>query len=69
MSFTVYQLLLKTSAILAATCTNCTAVVSAEHFAELVSFQWHQPGFPPTQNVNSAVSRELSARQFSGSIA
>ncbi|MBA3873587.1 MAG: hypothetical protein H0X30_31020 [Anaerolineae bacterium] len=48
------QLPLKTKAMTTATCTNCTAVALSEPSAEVVSFRWHQPSLPPTQNVNSA---------------
>ena len=59
----------QTIAIKAAVHLYCTAVASAEPSAESVSFQWHQPSFPPTQNVDSAVSPVPAAGQFSGSIA
>jgi hypothetical protein len=47
---------LKMKAKTAAADTNDTAVALAERFAAFVSFQRQSPGFPPTQNVNSAVS-------------
>jgi len=34
-----------------------------------VSFQWHQPDFPPTQNAISVDTREPTARQFGGKYA
>ena len=37
--------------------------------AESVSFQWHEASFPPDKNVKSADTSEISAVQFSGSIA
>ena len=60
---------LKCIAMTAAAHPYCTAVALTERFAESVSFQWHQPGFPPTQNVNLADTADPSAVQFSGSIA
>ena len=59
----------KTKANKAAAEIYCTAVVLAELPAAFVSFQWHQPTFPPTQNVDSAVSPVPAARQFSGNYA
>jgi hypothetical protein len=50
----------------AATDPYCTAVALTERSAVFVSFQRHQPGFPPTQNVNSAPRSRTSAVQFSG---
>ncbi len=47
-------------------CTNCPAVACSRPPAALVSFQRHQPCFPPTQNVNSAPLAELPARHFGG---
>jgi len=44
-------------------------VALRERFAAFVSFQWHQPSFPPTQNDGSAVYPVLPAVQFSGNIA
>ena len=52
-----------------ATDINCTAAALTEHLAAFVSFQWKQASFPPTLNVNSAVSPALPAVQFGGSIA
>jgi hypothetical protein len=69
MSSTAHRLPLKTKANTAATCTNCTAVASAEPPAAFVSFQRQPPSIPPTQNVDLAVSPLLPAVQFSGSIA
>ena len=66
MSATNHQSPLKMRANSAAADTNCTAVALTELPAAFVSFQWHQPSLPPTQNVNSAASRELAAMQFSG---
>ena len=57
------------TAFMAATCTNCTAVALTEHFAALVSSQWQQASFPPTQNVNSAPRSLTSACHFSGKYA
>ncbi len=61
--------LLKTKANKAAADTSESAVALREHSAAFVSFQRHQPVFPPTQNVDSAVSPVSAAVQFSGSIA
>jgi len=41
-------------------------VALAESSAALVSFQRHQPGFPPHKMADSAVSPVLPARHFSG---
>ncbi len=45
------------------------AVAFREQSAAFVPFQRLAPGFPPTQNINSAVSPLPAAGQFSGSIA
>jgi hypothetical protein len=44
-------------------------VALTEPPAEWVSFQWHQPSFPPTRNVNSVALAEPTAGQFSGKYA
>jgi len=49
--------------------TIFTAVASAGPFAAFLSFQRRAPYLPPTQNVNSAPSPLLPARQFSGKYA
>jgi hypothetical protein len=46
-----------------------SAVASAGTSADNLSIQRHQPGDPPTQNVNSADTARLPARHFSGSFA
>src|SRR5215475_8929063 len=46
--------------------TNDTAADTREQSAALVSFQRQPPNIPPTQNVNSAVSRRLPACHFGG---
>ena len=58
MSLIAHYLPLKMRANTAATDTNCTAVATREPSAAFVSFQWHHPDFPPTQNVNSVVLGE-----------
>ncbi len=60
---------IKTTANMAAADTSDTAVILAGLPAAFVSFQWHSPSFPPTQNVNSAASPVAAARQFSGNYA
>jgi hypothetical protein len=69
MSSTVHQPPLKMTATMAATVTNCMAVALRERFAAIVSFQRHQPSFPPTQDVTSATCSLISAGQFSGKCA
>ena len=64
MSPTAHQLSLKTTAMMAM--AFGTAVVLRERFAAFVSFRWHQPSFPPTQNEHSAASPVFPAVQFSG---
>ena len=59
----------KLTTIFAATCTNCTAVVTRERGAAFVSFQRQQASLPPTQNVNSAPFSLAPARHFSGNYA
>jgi hypothetical protein len=59
----------KMRANMAAADPNCTAAAVAERSAAFVSFRWHQPSLPPTQNVNSAPRSLISAVQFSGNIA
>lgn len=49
MSFTVYPLLLKIRATMAAADSYCTAVVTREPFAALVSFLRQQASIPLTQ--------------------
>ncbi len=49
--------------------SEMSAVASAEPFAAFAPFRWHYGSVPPTQNVNSAVTREAAARQFSGCVA
>ncbi len=66
---TVHQTPPKMRATTATTCTNCTAVALTERSAAFLSFQRQIPGFPPTQNVNSAPHSLIPAVQFSGSIA
>jgi len=44
----------------------CTAVALTELPAEVVSFRWHQPSFPPHKNVNSAPRSLTPAGHFSG---
>jgi len=66
MSPTAYQLPPKMRATIAATCTNCTAVASAEPSAAFVSFQRSYVSLPPTQNVNSAPRSLTPACHFSG---
>ncbi|MBA3868807.1 MAG: hypothetical protein H0X30_06610 [Anaerolineae bacterium] len=45
---------------------KCTAVASAEHSAEFVSFQRQSVSLPPTQNIHSAVTPELAAVNSAG---
>ena len=55
--------------LLLETIVYCTAVAIAEHFATFVSFRWHQPNLPPTQNDRSAPSSRVLAGRFSGNYA
>ncbi len=64
-----HQLPLKTKAAIAATDTNCTAAVTAEHCTAFVSFQWQQANHTPVKNVISVASPVLPAGQFSGDYA
>lgn len=57
---------LKMKAKKASADTNCTAVAVRERFAAFVPFQRQPPSFPPTNNVNSAVSLWLAACHFGG---
>ena len=66
MSSTAHQLPLKTRANSAAADPNGTAVALTERPAAWVSFRWHQPGLPPTQNDHSAPPSLTAACQFSG---
>ncbi len=66
MAFTAHQLVPKMRAITAAAHPYCTAVALSGLPAANVSFQWHSPSYPPTQNVNSAPRSLTSARHFSG---
>ena len=56
------------AATTAATSLNCTAVVCSRQSAARAPFQRHAPSHLPPQNVNSALTRELPASQFGGSI-
>jgi len=47
----------------------CDAADIREPSAANASIQWHQPSFPPTQNVNSAASAECPASHFGGNYA
>jgi hypothetical protein len=54
------------TATTAAAVTNCTAVALREKFAELVSFQQHQPSLLPHKILTSAPCSLTSACHFSG---
>jgi len=69
MSTTAHQPPLKMEATRAAAMAFGTAVALTEFPAAFVSFQRHQPGFPPTQHAISAPYFLTSARHVGGSIA
>ena len=69
MSSGVYQRPLKSTANMAAADTYDTAAALTERPAAFVSFRWHQPSLPPSQNVNSADLPAFPAGQFSGNSA
>ena len=69
MSINTHYPLLKMNAMMAATCTNCTAVALAEQSAEFVSFRWQQPSLPPDKNDHSADHSHTAAGHFGGNSA
>ncbi len=50
-------------------CNFCTAAEYTANPAANTPFQWHSPGFPPAQNVDSAALAEPAASHFGGKYA